>query len=253
MHIQSTQYINSNSNPGGEFSLDEIHNHEENELKDCDIQEYDSLETRSRAYTSTCKNICDCETPLDTVNSWDSHSHYRQLIRFSSNSLYSGITIYCNHAHLITSIGIIRLLLIISTAACITCLCSSGIVKAGLVVLPLVNRIKFMIFVHLLGFFVTGILLFLEITHLIHLFPFNWIKLNTYFFVCLSILFLTSSTLIFYTMFTFEAFYRISSWTKHHLLAASVNNRVYLHSGISVSHHFPLLFAKSIWACPRSM
>lgn len=46
----------------------------------------------------------------------------------------------------------------------------------GLFMLPLVGRIRLMMFVTLLSVFVTCLLLFLDISHTVYLFPFNWGK-----------------------------------------------------------------------------
>lgn len=60
--------------------------------------------------------------------------------------------------------------------ACLACLCTSGTVQVGLFMLPLVGRIRLMMFVTLLSVFVTCLLLFLDISHTVYLFPFNWGK-----------------------------------------------------------------------------
>lgn len=64
----------------------------------------------------------------------------------------------------------------VTTIACLACLCTSGTVKIGLFMLPLVGRIRFMMFVNLISIFVTCLLLFLDISHIVYLFPFNWGK-----------------------------------------------------------------------------
>lgn len=43
--------------------------------------------------------------------------------------------------------------------------------------LPLAGRIRFMMFASLLSLLVTCLLLFLDISHVIYLFPFNWGKI----------------------------------------------------------------------------
>ena len=58
---------------------------------------------------------CECETPIGTINSWDSHSHYRRHAPSPDISLYSGVIVYCDHKHLRTPTGIIRVLLMVST------------------------------------------------------------------------------------------------------------------------------------------
>ncbi|XP_065169013.1 uncharacterized protein [Atheta coriaria] len=157
------------------------------------------------------------ETPLGTVHSWDSHSHYRRRSASPDLSLYSGVIVYCDHTHLRTPTGLFRILLILTTIACLACLCTAGTVKVTLFMLPLVNRIRLMMFVTLLSIFITSLLLFLDISHIIYLFPFPWGKLNAYIYLSLSVLFLIASSLLFHTVFLSEAFLWVPKWTHQQL------------------------------------
>lgn len=56
---------------------------------------------------------CQCDSPVGTVNSWDSHSHYRRRGASPDLSLYSGVIVYCDHHHLKTPTGIVRVLLVV--------------------------------------------------------------------------------------------------------------------------------------------
>ncbi|KAG5896403.1 hypothetical protein JTB14_022491 [Gonioctena quinquepunctata] len=213
-----------------EFLLDDIKDLEPKSYKPEDIQEPDGMScvlqdfeiagsrTGALSAAAECAGGCECESPLGTVNSWDSHSHYRRRPASPDLSLYSGVIIYCDHTHLKTPTGFFRLLLLVTSVACLTCLCTSGTVKVGLFMLPLVGRIRMMMFVTLLSMFVTCLLLFLDISHIVYLFPFNWGKLNAYFYVSLSVLFLIASSLIFHMIFSSEAFSWVPKWTHHQLL-----------------------------------
>lgn len=54
------------------------------------------------------------DSPLGTVHSWDSHANYRLRLDASPPvPLFSGVIVYCDHTHLLTSIGFIRLLLVV--------------------------------------------------------------------------------------------------------------------------------------------
>ncbi|KAB0805022.1 hypothetical protein PPYR_01992 [Photinus pyralis] len=184
----------------------------------CVLQDFEIAGSRTGALSTDCAGGCECETPLGTINSWDSHSHYRHRAASPDLSLYSGVIIYFDHTHLKTATGLVRLLLVISTIACLTCLCTSGTVKVGLFMLPLVGRLRLMMFVTLVSMFVTCLLLFLDISHMVYLFPFNWGKLNAYFYLSLSVLFLVAASLIFHMVFISEAFTWVPKWTKHQLI-----------------------------------
>ncbi|XP_030763468.1 uncharacterized protein LOC115888040 [Sitophilus oryzae] len=186
------------------------------------LQDFEIAGSRTGALSAECTAGEGCEecldSPLGTVNSWDSHSHYRRRAASPDLSLYSGVIVYCDYAHLKTTTGFLRLLLLATTIACLACLCTSGTVKVGLFMLPLVGRIRFMMFVTLLSLFVTCLLLFLDISHTVYLFPFNWGKVNAYLYVNLSVLFLVASSLIFHMIFSSEAFAWVPKWTHHQLL-----------------------------------
>jgi len=65
----------------------------------------------------------------------------------------------------------------ISSVACLACLCSSGTVKVGLFMLPLIGRLRLMMFVTVFSLLVTCLFIFLDISHIVYFFPFNWGKL----------------------------------------------------------------------------
>ncbi|KAJ8985907.1 hypothetical protein NQ317_010664 [Molorchus minor] len=215
-----------------EFLLDDIKDLEPKNFKpediqapdgmSCVLQDFEIAGSRTGALSAECAGGCECESPLGTVNSWDSHSHYRRRAASPDLSLYSGVIVYCDHTHLKTPTGFFRLLLLLTTIACLACLCTSGTVKVGLFMLPLVGRLRLMMFVTLLSIFVTCLLLFLDISHMVYLFPFNWGKVNAYFYLSLSVLFLLASSLIFHTIFLAEAFSWVPKWTHQQLLVTGV-------------------------------
>ncbi|KAK9877529.1 hypothetical protein WA026_018636 [Henosepilachna vigintioctopunctata] len=234
MQPEQSRYINSVSDlllstDEIEFLLEDIRDLEPISCKPEDIQVADGMSSvlqdfeiagsRTGALSSAdCPGGCDCDSPLDTVNSWDSHSHYRRRAASPDISLYSGVIIYCDHTHLKTPTGFMRVILLVTTISCLICLCTSGTVKVGLFMLPLVGRIRFMMFVTLLSLFATCLLLFLDISHVIYLFPFNWGKVNAYLYVCLSVSFLIASSLIFHAIFLTDDFSWVPKWTHQQLL-----------------------------------
>lgn len=83
----------------------------------CVLQDFEIAGSRTGALSGDCAGGCECESPLETVNSWDSHSHYRQRAASPDLSLYSGVIVYCDHNRLRTPTGLIRLLLVVSESA----------------------------------------------------------------------------------------------------------------------------------------
>lgn len=80
----------------------------------CVLQDFEIAGSRTGALSTDCAGGCECETPLGTINSWDSHSHYRHHAASPDLSLYSGVIVYCDYTHLKTATGLIRVLLIVS-------------------------------------------------------------------------------------------------------------------------------------------
>ncbi|XP_017778889.1 PREDICTED: uncharacterized protein LOC108564374 [Nicrophorus vespilloides] len=223
----SSRYINSVSDLYGddeiEFLLDDIRELEPICSRPDDNQGGDGMSCVLQDFEIAGSGTGEpagggAESPVGTVHSWDSHSHYRRKSASPDLSLYSGVIVYCDHTHLKTPTGLIRLLLVITSVACLACLCTSGTVKVGLFMLPLVSRIRLLMFITLLSILVTCSLLFLDISHMIYLFPFPWGKLNAYFYLSLSALFLIASSLIFHMIFLSEAFLWVPKWTHQQLL-----------------------------------
>lgn len=80
----------------------------------CVLQDFEIAGSRTGALSTDCAGGCECETPIGTINSWDSHSHYRHRAASPDLSLYSGVIIYCDHTHLKTATGLVRVLLVVS-------------------------------------------------------------------------------------------------------------------------------------------
>lgn len=80
----------------------------------CVLQDFEIAGSRTGALSADCAGGCECDSPLGTVNSWDSHSHYRRRAASPDLSLYSGVIVYCDHTHLKTPTGVIRILLVVS-------------------------------------------------------------------------------------------------------------------------------------------
>lgn len=168
-----------------------------------DIQDFEIAGSRTGGRISSQSSELDSPGIHSTVHSWDSHANYHcgQGRHGSLNGLQwprsSHVVLYCDiQGHLKTSTGVIRLLLLISSAACLVTLCSSGTAKVSLFMLPLVGRLRFMIFVAVFCLLVTSLLLFLDISHIIYFFPLNWPRLNTWMFTGLGVSYVVSSALL---------------------------------------------------------
>lgn len=64
----------------------------------------------------------------------------------------------------------------LSSAVCLACECSAGTVQVGLFLLPLIGRLRLMVFCALFSLLITCLMIFLDISHIALMFPFNWTK-----------------------------------------------------------------------------
>ncbi|XP_063225937.1 uncharacterized protein LOC134532867 isoform X2 [Bacillus rossius redtenbacheri] len=225
MQSEPGRYINSVSDLYGadeiEVLLEEIRDLEPASYRPEDIQDFEIAGSQ----TGVARGIPDCESPAVTVRSWDSHANYHSQLPESPNSgsLFSGVVLYCDESHLKSSTGVIRVLLLISSVACLACLCSSGTVKVGVYMLPLASRLRLMMFVTILTLLVTCLLIFLDISHILYFFPFNWGKVNALFYVSVSFLYLVSSSLIVHLIHMYhESYSWVPKWTIQQLLVTGV-------------------------------
>ncbi|XP_071443966.1 uncharacterized protein [Hetaerina americana] len=158
-----------------------------------------------------------CES-LGTIGSWDSHTNYQQVYGLEDGSdgggaPFPGVVLFCDESHLKSPTGIVRVLLVISSVACLACLCSSAAAAGGLFLLPLPGRLRLMLFVTVFSILATCLLLFLDISHLVYLFPFNWSRLNGWFFVLVSVAYLVSSSLLLHLVHIYLVSY---GWVSKH-------------------------------------
>ncbi|XP_011295447.1 uncharacterized protein LOC101894460 [Musca domestica] len=160
------------------------------------------------------------ESPLGTCTSWDSHANYKQ--RIAQTPLPWGVALHCDPQHLKTPTGIVRILLVLSSAACLACECSAGTVQVGLFLLPLIGRLRLMVFCALFSLLITCLMLFLDISHIALMFPFNWTKINTWMYLSIGLILILSSTLIMHMVLFAGEYTLVSKYTKDTLFASAI-------------------------------
>ncbi|XP_012284412.1 uncharacterized protein LOC105701864 isoform X2 [Orussus abietinus] len=197
-----------------------------------DIQDFE-IGSRTGGRISSQSSELDSPGVHSTVHSWDSHANYHghygqgdQGHGSSSNALQwpraSHLVLYCDvQGHLKSTTGVLRLLLLISSVACLATLCSSGTAKVSLFMLPLVGRLRFMIFVAVFCILVTVLLLFLDISHVAYFFPFNWARLNFWIFIGIAILYLGGSTLLLLSVWEYSESGWVPRRTRSQLTASA--------------------------------
>ncbi|KAK7604838.1 hypothetical protein V9T40_006024 [Parthenolecanium corni] len=233
-YCSSNRHVNSVSDLyiSDEISvlLEEIQSLEPSSYRPEDIQDFEIAGSqtggtggRGRAASS----IAELETPGDatTVHSWDSHANYKHHCHGSSptQSVFSGVIVYCDDSQIKSFSGVIRVLLVITSLICLLCLCTSGTFRLNLFLLPLLGRIRFMMFVTIFSLLITCIFLFLDVTHIIFLFPFNWGRINAIVYVSISVLYLICSSLVVLQVYNFEDHYAwVPKSTRTQLLFTAV-------------------------------
>ncbi|XP_071555578.1 uncharacterized protein [Temnothorax nylanderi] len=198
-----------------------------------DIQDFEIAGSRTGGRISSQSSELDSPGVHSTVHSWDSHANYHGHYGNSDHrpgssnampwSRASHVVIYCDiQGHLKTPTGVVRLLLLISSAACLATLCSSGTAKVSIFMLPLADRLRFMIFVAVFCFLVTAALLFLDISHVIYILPLNWAKLNAIVFTGIGLSYAASSALLACTIWEYHSGGWVPKRTRSQLTAAAV-------------------------------
>ncbi|XP_006607040.1 uncharacterized protein [Glycine max] len=160
------------------------------------------------------------ESPLGTCTSWDSHANYKQ--RNGHTPLPWGVALHCDPQHLKSPTGIVRILLVLSSAACLACECSAGTVQVGLFLLPLIGRLRLMVFCALFSLLITCLMLFLDISHIALMFPFNWTKVNTWMYLSIGLILILSSTLLVHMVLYATEYTWVSKHSKDTLLATGI-------------------------------
>ncbi|XP_014225468.1 uncharacterized protein LOC106651464 isoform X1 [Trichogramma pretiosum] len=196
-----------------------------------DIQDFEIAGSRTGGRISSQSSGLDSPGIHSTVHSWDSHANYHGSYgngdhRHGSNAMAwqrtSHLILYCDiQGHLKTATGFVRLLLLVSSAACLVTLCSSGTAKISLFMLPLAGRLRFMIFVAVFSLLITALLLFLDISHVVHFFPFNWGRLNAWIFSSIGLSFITASTLLALSVFEYHGSGWVPRRTRSQLTATA--------------------------------
>lgn len=197
-----------------------------------DIQDFEIAGSRGGRISSQSSEL-DSPGVHSTVHSWDSHANYHGHYGNSDHrpgssnampwSRASHVVIYCDiQGHLKTPTGVVRLLLLISSAACLATLCSSGTAKVSILMLPLADRLRFMIFVAVFCFLVTAALLFLDISHVIYILPLNWAKVNAIVFTGIGLSYAASSALLACTVWEYHSGGWVPRRTRSQLIAATV-------------------------------
>ncbi|CAO1373521.1 unnamed protein product [Diamesa hyperborea] len=197
-----------------EFLLDEIRDLEPACCQIEDIQDFEIAGSRAGGLS-----ISPLESPLGTCSSWDSHLNYRERLGYTQPW---GVALHCDTSHLKTPTGIVRILLVISSAVCLACECSAGTVQVGLFLLPLIGRLRLMVFCALFSLLVTCLMLFLDISHIALMFPFNWGKLNAWLYLTIGLLFILGSSLLVHMVFFAEEFVWVAKHTKDTLFITAI-------------------------------
>ncbi|XP_065332695.1 uncharacterized protein LOC135934699 isoform X1 [Cloeon dipterum] len=143
---------------------------------------------------------------VGTVHSWDSHANYRHDLDDDDEGrmLFRGVIVYCDQRHLKSATGVVRVLLIVCTVACLIGLCASMSLRAPFHMLPILARLRLMLFVTIFTLLTTSVLLFLDISHTVYLFPFNWPLINSCLFISLGVAYLLGSSLLLHLVYAYN-------------------------------------------------
>lgn len=163
-----------------EFLLDEIRDLEPACCPLDDVQDFEIAGSR----TGDLDDLM-LDSPLGTCTSWDSHPNYKDHLGYPTYAW--GVQLHCDVTHLKTPTGIVRIIFVLSTAVCLASECITPI-QFALFPLPLLGRLRLMIFCSIFSLLVTCLMLFLDISHVGLMFPFNWPKVVSFLLIILLVL-----------------------------------------------------------------
>ncbi|KAK0085313.1 hypothetical protein PV325_005423 [Microctonus aethiopoides] len=198
-----------------------------------DIQDFEIAGSRTGGAISSQSSELDSPGVHSTVHSWDSHANYHGHYGHgdhrhgsSTNVLpwprASHLILYCDiQGHLKTATGVVRILLLITSVACLATLCSSGTANVSLFMLPLVERLRFIIFVAVFSLLITTLLLFLDISHVVYMFPLNWAKLNFWIFSGIGVFYIAGCGILGLTIWEYHGSGWVPRRTRSQLTAAA--------------------------------
>ncbi|XP_055705967.1 uncharacterized protein LOC129803432 isoform X1 [Phlebotomus papatasi] len=229
--MQQPRYMPSVSDLYGtdeiEFLLEEIRDLEPAccQLEDIQVHDDDDCVENSHDFEIAGSRAGELsislESPLGTVTSWDSHAQYRARLG-NMQVPWGGVQLHCDTTHLKTPTGIVRILLVVSSAICLACECSAGTVQVGLFLLPLIGRLRLMVFCALFSLLLTCLMLFLDISHIALVLPFNWARVNAWVYLSIGLIFILGSSLLLHMVLFAEAFIWVPRHTKDTLFVSAI-------------------------------
>ncbi|CAB4067896.1 unnamed protein product [Lepeophtheirus salmonis] len=175
-------------------------------------------------------------SPSESVNSWDSHVHYRRnedeeddeqqrTPSIYPSRLTHSIICFCDTSTFKTPRNFLRVLLVVTSVACLSTVLTAGTAKSGIFALPHFPRLRLIIFVSIFTILFTLFILFLNISHLHALLPVEYGKMQTVVYLILTVLYVVSSSLLFHLQSEIRSGGFPSSplphWTKNHLIIAA--------------------------------
>jgi len=169
--------------------------------------------------------------------SWDSHTHYQQFKEPPDDYGWGGggapghiirplqaAVCYCDISVLRTPRTLLRVLVLVTSVACLSSLLTSGTAKLGVSALPHFPKLRLIIFVSLASALFSLLVVFLNISHLHALLPMDYAKMQTVIYLLVAVGYLAASSMVLSVLVTYsETQYSwLPSSTKHHLIATTV-------------------------------
>jgi len=169
--------------------------------------------------------------------SWDSHTHYQQFKEPPDDYGWGGggapghiirplqaAVCYCDISVLRTPRTLLRILVLLTSVACLSSLLTSGTAKLGVSALPHFPKLRLIIFVSIASALFSFLVVFLNISHLHALLPMDYAKMQTVIYLVVALGYLAASSLVLSVVVSYSdtQYSWLPSSTKHHLIATTV-------------------------------
>lgn len=134
-------------------------------------------------------------------------------------TLHTNVVLFFNKSYPFTIIGALRiaiLLLYVQLLSLLSliCIASAGTKEYDVLQLPRSERVRLHLFVCVLAFLLTAVLMIVDNSSIVHLLPLNWALIDTVLWGVLALLFLVSSSLLMHNKVLYrQTYFTVVDWT----------------------------------------
>lgn len=129
-------------------------------------------------------------------------------------TLHTNVVLFFNKSYPFTIVGALRIAILLLSLLSLICIASAGTKEYDVLQLPRSERVRLHLFVCVLAFLLTAILMIVDNSSIVHLLPLNWALIDTVLWGVLALLFLVSSSLLMHSKVLYrQTYFTVVDWT----------------------------------------